>query len=150
MRSVKGVAIFSLAMRHHCCVSQVTLNPMVYVTDANTLLVFPWRPRQALERTEDNLVTAAVTTTPYAILDTDQFVPIDTSGASNITNLPTPSATYAGFTVTIKKTTADANTVTVKCASGNIDATLGTTGDVISVPWESRTYVCDGTNYLIK
>jgi len=106
------------------------------------------RPAQALIRSNDQNVTA-VTTTPYAALDTDELINVDATAASAIVNLKTPSATYDGYSVTVKKINSSANTVTLKSSSGNIDGILGTIGIVISTQYNSRTVVCDGTDYWI-
>jgi len=124
-------------------------NPLVYVLDANTLIVFPWRAEQALVRSLDTAQTA-VSTTPYAVLDTDELVLVDATSGANTTNLPTPSADYDGFTVTIKKCDSSANTVTVKCSGGTIDGITGTTGVVLTYENDAITVVCDGANYEIK
>ena len=124
-------------------------NPLVYVLDANTLIVFPWRPEQALVRSLDT-AQVDVSSATYAILNTDEFVLADATSTAITATLPTPSATYDGFTVTVKNVGDGTNAVTVDCASGNIDGITGTTGVVISVTMDSETFVCDGTNWWRK
>ncbi len=123
-------------------------NPLAYVVDSDNLLVLPMRPEQALERSNDMNVTHIDES--YSIADSDELVLADFNAASGIVTLPTPSATYDGFTVKIKKTDSTSNEVLMKCATGNIDGTAGSTGVGITVPYHSRTLTCDGTDYWIN
>ena len=56
-------------------------NPIAYVLDANTLLVFPWRPNQALNRSNDRR-TISTSTTPYNVTDVDELILVDASGGA--------------------------------------------------------------------
>ena len=123
-------------------------NPIAYVLDANTLLILPWRPMEAIPRYND-LFVVEIAYTPYSVTDLDELLNIDATGGSAIVNLPTPSADYEGFLVTVKKIDSTANTVTVKSPSGTIDGVSGATGKVISTQYEALTFVCDGTNWWI-
>jgi len=124
-------------------------NPLIYVLDANTLVAFPWRPEQALVRTLDTAQSATSATT-YNVLDTDEMVLADATAAAITVNLPTPSATYDGFTVTVKNTGDGSFAVTAKSSTGDIDGVTGTTGIAISATMDKDTFVCDGTDWWIK
>lgn len=124
-------------------------NPIAYVPDANTILVLPWRPTQALPRYNDSrIVTTALTT--YNVTDLDDWVNSDATAGNVTVNLPTPSAAYNGFTVYIKKVDGTANTVTVKSATGTVEGLAGTAGFVIYAQYEGHVFGCDGTNWWIK
>jgi hypothetical protein len=124
-------------------------NPVAYVVDANTLLILPWRPIQAIPRYNDIRIVSTPSLN-YNVDDIDEMVLADaTAGAQDI-NLPTPSAAYDGFEITIKKVDGTVNDTTIKSPAGNIDGTLGTTGIVLSTQYVSYTLVCDGANWWIK
>jgi len=124
---------------------------IVHVLDANTLLVLPSIGTDAITRNNDTqLISIDNTDTPYDILEIDEMINADATSGAIVVNALTPEAKYDGVTFTIKKIDSSANTVTIKSSSGNIDGTLGTTGIVISVQYDSITIVCDGTNYWIK
>jgi hypothetical protein len=124
-------------------------NPIVYVLDSNTLLILPWRPIQALTRSND-LRIITITNATYNVTDIDEMILADTTSNNITVNLPTPSSVYEGFYVTVKKSDSSSNTVTIKSSSGNIDDTVGTTGKVIEVQNNSLSFACDGTNYWIE
>jgi hypothetical protein len=123
-------------------------NPIAYVADANTLIILPFRPSDALIRSNDHRI-ASTSTTPYNVTDIDEIVNVDATTASATVNLPTPSADYTGFTLIVKKVDSTANTVTVKSSSGNVDGVAGTTGKVLTSQYDSLTFVCDATDYWI-
>jgi hypothetical protein len=124
-------------------------NPIAYVADANTLLVLPLRPTQALQRSNDFKVTST-SSAAYTVADTDEVILADASSAAITVTLPTPADAYAGFTVTVKKTDSSGNAVTVKTATGyDIDGVDGATGQAISSQYDSLTVVCDGSDYWV-
>jgi len=122
--------------------------PICYVIDANTLLILPWRPSEAVTRNNDTTIRA-ITATDNAT-ETDDFILADATSGNIVVNLLEPESKYNGYTFTVKKTDSSTNTVTIKSSSGNIDGTLGTVGKVIISQNNSLTFVCDSTNYWIK
>jgi hypothetical protein len=124
-------------------------NPVAYVVDANNLLVLPWRPTQAIPRSNDYYVVETALST-YNVSDIDEMILADATSNNIDVNLPTPSADYNGFSVTVKKIDSSANTVTLKSSSGDIDGVTGTTGQAISTQYSSITVVCDSVNYWIQ
>src|SRR5207253_1542915 len=66
-----------------------------------------------------------------------------TSGSFTIT---LPSVSVNGRKVTVKKTDASVNTVTISPASGTID---GAASLVISTRWVSYDVIADGTNWYV-
>ena len=127
------------------------LNPIAYVVDSDSILILPYRPFQAVDRSNDLYGPATVTTTPYNVTDLDEYVPVDATAAPAIVNLPDPSTVPVGYTCTVKKVIEDvsANSVTAKSASGDIEGVLGTTGYVITFSGDSRTFRSNGTDYEI-
>jgi len=79
---------------------------------------------------------------PYAIDDTHtgKFISVDTSGGAVVINLPTIASSTLPHNVTIKKTTADANTVTVN--RGGTDEIDGATSKVFSAVG-GATFIAD-------
>ena len=123
-------------------------NPIAYVLDSNTLLIFPWKPTQALTRANDVKFTSV--DTDYTVLDTDEIILVDAlSGAVDIT-VDQYGTDYVGFSWEVKKTDASANAVTVKALSGNIDGVSGLIGKSITTQYETLTVAHDGTNYWIR
>jgi hypothetical protein len=120
-------------------------NPLAYVLDANTIMVSNWRAANSIPRSNDNYC-ATISSTPYNVTDLDEVLLVDTTSATITVNLPTPSATYNGFTIVIKKVVA-ANTLTIKSASGNIDGTAGSTGIDLTTIYDAVKLICCGTNW---
>lgn len=80
-------------------------------------------------------------TANYTATATDACVLADATTAGFTVTLP---AVVAGRQLTVKKLDSTVNLVTVAPASGTID---GAANDVISVQWQSRTYISNGTNW---
>lgn len=122
-------------------------NPVLYVIDADTIFILPWRPIEALARLKTSIDTASET---FNCGESTEMVICDATAASFDVNLLTPDVKYAGYEFIIKKIDASANTVTLKSSTGTIDGIAGTTGVVISTQYDGITVVCDGINYHIK
>lgn len=90
-----------------------------------------------------SLKTVVTDNTSSAILSTENVSLADASGGSITLTLP---AHASGRQVTVKKTDATANTVTVTGATGNID---GASNVVLYSEDESVTVISDGTNWHI-
>jgi len=126
-------------------------NPLLYVVDTNTLLITPWRPSVALIRNKSNINSTPVTATTYACQEVDEFLLIDASSNNVEVTLLAPATNYDGFETTIKRIDSTlTNTVTIKSSTGNIDGTVGTTGTTITSQNNSKTFVCDATDYWVK
>jgi hypothetical protein len=78
----------------------------------------------------------------YTVLVTDAVVFCDASSGAFTVTLP---AVAAGLMVAVKKIDSSANIVTIAPASGLID---GSATDAITVQWQARTYVSNGTNWF--
>jgi hypothetical protein len=121
-------------------------DPVAVVLDANTIFVLPWRPQNAIPRSNDFKIVS--TSTDHVVADTDEFILCDATGGAIVVTLPTPSSDYDGFTVKVKKTDSSANTVTVKTATGyDIDGVDGATGQVLTLQYEVISASCDSANY---
>jgi hypothetical protein len=120
-------------------------NPIAYAVDADTLFVHPWRPVQALTRSND-MRTVSVSA-DYTVLDTDEAIEAwALAGTVNIT-VPTPSDVYDGFAVTVKKFDTSSNPVIIKSGSGMIDDVSGSIGKQLVAPNTAMTVVCEGNKY---
>lgn len=81
-----------------------------------------------------------------ALLDTDSVVFASAAGGAISLSLPNP-ALYSGETITIKKTDATANAVTItQFAAETIDGVASVT---LTVQYQSMSIYCDGTNWHI-
>jgi hypothetical protein len=126
-------------------------DPVAFVLDANTVFVLPWRPQNAIPRSNDlKLVHIDDTDSPYTVLDIDEFIVADaTSGAIDVI-FPTPSADYDGFTAKVKKLDSSANNVNVKTATGyTIDGVDGAVGQPLTLQYETIAPTCDSLNYYL-
>lgn len=83
-------------------------------------------------------------TATFAVERTDRTVLVDATAGAVTANLP-PAASCPGFSVTIKKTDASGNAVTVDAAE-TID---GAANYPLAAQWDSVTVQSDGTNYVI-
>ena len=122
-------------------------NPIVYALDDDRILVFPWRPNQALNR--NKLQVSKITASSYDATVYDEVLLADASSNAITINLPAPTEDYDGLKYDIKKIDSSVNTVSVVSISGNIDDVIGTTGLTISTQNNSKTFVCDGSNYWV-
>jgi hypothetical protein len=86
--------------------------------------------------------TVQVKTTTYVAVGRD-VVLASASGGAWVLTLP---AVTAGRWVTVKKTDASANAITVTPASGTID---GAATYPITTQWLSRDFISDGTDWFI-
>lgn len=86
-------------------------------------------------------------TTTYTAADHEVVLASASGGAWTLT-LPVRAAKIL---VTVKKTDTSANVITVKTpGAGNIDGADGdTTGYAISVAYDSRDFLCDGTDWWV-
>lgn len=84
------------------------------------------------------------TSSPYNVTSADlgKLLAIDTSGGNVVVNLPLISGLVLPYLVGVKKTTNDANTVTVNCAVGNVFDD-GTTSKAFNTP-SGLTLIPDG------
>lgn len=81
-----------------------------------------------------------------ALLTTDDIVAASAAGGAISLSLPDP-VLYRGHTITVKKTDATVNTVTVTpFAAETID---GAASVVIASPQEAVDFYCDGTNWIV-
>jgi len=93
---------------------------------------------------KDTSVSALSATTTLTASTSDAVYLVDASGGAVTVKLPDPST--VSNKITIKKTDAAANDVTVDAhASETID---GAATDTISTQYESASYVTDGTNWF--
>lgn len=91
---------------------------------------------------------AAVSTTPYAALSTDEVLLVDASSAAVTVDLPAISTLATGKTYTVKKIDSSANTVTIDGdGSETIDGALTV---VIASQYDSVTVFHDDTEWWIK
>ena len=83
---------------------------------------------------------------PYSVANSDNIIFCNATGGNMTVTLPS-AVTFASRTITVKRTNATANTVTVGSAAGNIDgsATYIIPGGTLN----SITVVSDGTNWYI-
>lgn len=86
--------------------------------------------------------TVSAKTANYTALASDGVLLADATSAAFTITLP---GAVSGGMVRIKKTDGTANIVTVAAASGTID---GATTDTLTMQYQSRTYVSDGTNWF--
>ena len=95
------------------------------------------------------VTTITSASSPYTVLDNDQFLRVDTSGGRVTVNLP-PKASSDGRELTIKKvTTGDDNTVTID--GDSTDTIDGALTRVIYQPYGGLTLRCDAsTGWDIK
>lgn len=90
--------------------------------------------------------TVKPVTTTYTVDRTDSTVFCDATSAAFTVTLP-PAAACKGFTVTIKKTDASANAVTVE---GNASETIDGAANVsLADQYDTVKVQSDGTNFLI-
>jgi hypothetical protein len=123
-------------------------DPAAVVLDASTIFVLPWRPQNAIPRSNDLKIVSI--STDRVVTDTDEFILCDATTGDIVVTLPTPSSDYDGFTVKVKKVDSSANTVTVKTDTGyNIDGVDGATGQVLSLQHEVVSASCDAANYYL-
>ncbi len=89
------------------------------------------------------------TATDYTALFTDDVIAVTSTASARIVTLPAPSA-VPGHTYIVKDESGGAAThnITVKSASGNIDATAGSTGVAISANYGVTRIYSNGTNYF--
>jgi len=125
-------------------------NPIVYVIDADTILVLPWRPSVSLPRNSTYVSPNTITTSSYDCSIYDEFLRVDATSNDITINLLPASSSYSGYETSIKRLDNTANNIFIKCASGSIDETIGTTGTTINGEYTSATFVCDGQNYWVK
>jgi hypothetical protein len=120
-------------------------NPIVYALDDDRILVFPWRPNQALNR--NKLQVSTVTASSYNATVFDEVILGDATSNNITVTLPPPNTDNDGLRYDVKKIDSSLNTLSVVSISGNIDDVLGTTGITISTQNNSKTLVSDGNNY---
>jgi hypothetical protein len=85
-------------------------------------------------------------TASFTVERTDRTVLVNATGGAVTGTLP-PAASCPGHTVTIKKTDASGNAVTV---DGNASETIdGAANYPLTAQWNSVTVQSDGTNFVI-
>jgi hypothetical protein len=116
------------------------------ITEGGNLGVNTDAPNSSLQVNGSFSTAITTRTTAYSATATDHIIIGNAAtGAFNVT-LPT-AVGIAGRQYIIKKTDATANAVTVTTTGGQtID---GATTVTISIQWQSKTVVSDGTNWLI-
>jgi hypothetical protein len=85
---------------------------------------------------------ATTSATPYAVATTDNIVFANAAVVQTI-NLPAAAAGLTGRTITVKRISISAPTVTVASLGGLVDGALNRTLNNL----ESITVVCDGSNW---
>lgn len=86
-------------------------------------------------------------TAAYTIVEGDDFVPCDATGAAFTVTLP-PADRFVGLEFTIKKVDASVNVVTI---DGNAAETIDGAATVpLAAQWESRTVISNGSNWLTR
>lgn len=123
-------------------------NPIAHVNDSNTITVMPYRPASSIPRNNDIRHVTVTGVSTYNVDDLDESLLVDTNGGDVTINLP-QGADYDGFSINVKKITNDANKITVKSASGNVEFVIGTTGHDITVFGHAYKYSSNGTDYFI-
>lgn len=101
------------------------------------------QPRGHLSR------SAVVSSTPYnaALSDRGIALLVNASGAPITVNLPAVAVAREGFIISIKKTDATANAVTID--GSGAETIDGTTTFVLSTQFKSATLACDGSAWQI-
>lgn len=118
-------------------------NPLIYVVDANTLLVLPYRPTVANNRYLYDIKSVSI---DYVATEYDEIINVDdTSGDVTIT-LPEPESKYEGLRFDIKKIKNSGNNVIIEVdGTGNtIDESASLS---ITTQYTSYTIICDGSEY---
>ena len=96
----------------------------------------PWRKRNVL----------ATKTSAYTIVEGDDVVPCDATGAAFSVTLPA-AAQFTGMNFTVIKIDAAANNVTL---DGNGSETInGAATYAITAQWESATVISNGTGWFV-
>lgn len=96
----------------------------------------------SMQRTQYQTVTTSAT--PYAVTTTDNIIFASAAVAQTI-NLPAASAGLVGRTITVKRVSATAPTVTVASLGGLVDGAANRTLN----NYDSVTVVCDGSNWWV-
>lgn len=81
---------------------------------------------------------------PFTVLSTDDFVPVDVSGGAITINLPAAPLQGKGFTIAHVAGSAGTNNITV---NGNGHNILGAGTFIINTNFQTLTVVFDGTNW---
>jgi hypothetical protein len=89
-------------------------------------------------------VHPTVNSTPFAVQQTDDFIPVDVSITAITVNLPAGPALGKGYTIAHVAGNAAANNITV---NGNGHNILGAGTFVINTNFQTLTVVFDGTNW---
>lgn len=89
------------------------------------------------------LVTKVFADSPYSVGATDEVVLANAVGGVIVVTLPTPTL---GRLVTVKKTDASANAVTISAGANTIDG-AGTRG--LAAQFNAATAVADGANWFV-
>ncbi len=94
------------------------------------------------------LTYTAVSTSPYVVLSTDQFLGVDSTGGARTIQLPNAPTTGQVFYVIVVAGTADTNNITVTTVGGVVTID-GSTSYVMNTEYSAISLVFNGTSYLI-
>jgi hypothetical protein len=120
-------------------------NPVAYVVDDNSVAILAaLRPISSLPRSND-MRHKEIAVASYDVDDLDESLLVDASGGDVEINL-TQDADHEGFTISIKKMDATANTVTVQADAGQVE--FGAT-HVITERGHAYKYSSHDGNYYI-
>jgi hypothetical protein len=103
---------------------------------------------RALRNPITTVTADAATPSEYVVDISESIILVDTTSTGKSIILPDPSL-YEGRMYTVKKITADANSVIVDCYSGNIDNAATPSQKTWSTPYAAFSFVSDGTNWWI-
>ncbi len=95
-----------------------------------------------------NLTYTAVSTTPYVVLTTDEYIAVDSSGGTRTIQLPNTATSGRVYIIKDKTGSAATNNITVTTVGGavNID---GATTLVMNTAYEAVSIMGNGTTYEI-
>lgn len=88
--------------------------------------------------------TIVFANSPYAVLVTDDFIPVDVTGGAITITLPSSPPLGKGFTISHVAGNASTNNITI---SGNGHTILGSGTFVLNTNFQTLTVIFDGTNW---
>ena len=109
---------------------------------ASTGLWIPVNVPSGINRNVHSVITFALS--PFTILTTDDFIPVNVTGGAVTVNLPASPVLGKGYTIAHVAGNAATNNITV---SGNGHNILGVGTFVINTNFQTLTVVFDGTNW---
>ena len=90
--------------------------------------------------------TIVFSASPYTILSSDDFIPVDSTGGVITINLPAAPLLGKGYTVTDQSGQAAINAITV---AGNGHLIKGIASIPINIAYQTLTFVFNGLNWTV-